>query len=146
MYKVECVPLSKEHISQVHEIASLSFHSPWSLDAFMEELLNPIARYVVAVQDKRVLGFGGMWLIIDEAHITNIAVHPEFRNLKLGSLILKNLIDLSEKEGAFAMTLEVRVSNINAQKLYGKYNFKAAGIRKAFYQDNREDCLIMWRR
>ena len=146
MNKVECIPLTKDHILEVYEIQCLSFHSPWSMDALKDELLNPTARYVVAIKDKKVLGFGGMWLILDEAHITNIAVHPEYRNLKVGSLILGNLIAVGEKEGILAMTLEVRVSNINAQKLYSKYNFMTAGRRKAFYPDNKEDCLIMWRR
>lgn len=146
MSKVQCVPLTKGHVLEVYEIECLSFHSPWSIEALTEELLNPTARYVVAVKDSKVLGFGGMWLILDEAHITNIAVHPEYRNLKLGSLILESLIRIGEEEGTLAMTLEVRVSNINAQKLYGKYNFITAGRRKAFYQDNKEDCLIMWRR
>ena len=146
MNKVECIPLTKDHILEVYEIQCLSFHSPWSMDALKDELLNPTARYVVAIKDKKVLGFGGMWLILDEAHITNIAVHPEYRNLKVGSLILGSLIAVGEKEGILAMTLEVRVSNINAQKLYSKYNFMAAGRRKAFYPDNKEDCLIMWRR
>jgi len=146
MSKIECVPLNKDHILQVYEIECLSFYSPWSINSLMDELLSPIARYVVAIKDKKVLGFGGMWLILDEAHITNIAVHPEFRNLKVGSLILESLITDSKKEGASSMTLEVRVSNINAQKLYSKYNFVTSGTRKAFYQDNKEDCLIMWRR
>ena len=146
MNKIECVPLTKDHILEVFEIECLSFSSPWSINALKDELLNSAARYVVAIKDEKVLGFGGMWLILDEAHITNIAVHPEYRNLKLGSLILESLIGVGEKEGTLAMTLEVRVSNINAQKLYSKYNFISKGRRKAFYPDNKEDCLIMWRR
>ena len=146
MTSIKCIPLTKDHIKEVYDIECLSFHIPWSIDALKDELLNPTARYVVAVLDKRVIGFGGMWLILDEAHITNIAVHPEYRNLKVGSLILENLISVGEAEGTIAMTLEVRVSNINAQKLYSKYNFITAGRRKAFYQDNKEDCLIMWRK
>ena len=146
MSKIECVPFNNDHIIQVYDIESLSFNSPWSINALMDELVNSSARYVVAIKDKKVVGFGGMWLILDEAHITNIAVHPDYRNLKIGSLILENLILAGEKEGTLAMTLEVRVSNVNAQKLYSKYNFIAAGRRKAFYQDNKEDCLIMWRK
>jgi [ribosomal protein S18]-alanine N-acetyltransferase len=146
MSKIECVPLTKDHLLQVYEIECVSFHSPWSIDALNQELLNPTARYVVAIKDKKVIGFGGMWLILDEAHITNIAVHPAYRNLKIGSLILESLIQIGEEEGILSMTLEVRVSNINAQRLYGKYNFIVAGRRKAFYQDNKEDCLIMWRK
>ena len=146
MNKIECVPFNNDHILEVYEIESLSFNSPWSINALMDELVNSAARYVVAIKDKKVIGFGGMWLILDEAHITNIAVHPDYRNLKVGSLILESLIHAGEKQGTLAMTLEVRVSNINAQKLYSKYNFIVDGRRKAFYQDNKEDCLIMWRR
>ena len=146
MNRIECVPLTKDHILEVFEIECLSFKSPWSIEALKDELLNSAAKYIVAIKDKKVLGFGGMWLILDEAHITNIAVHPKYRNLKLASLILESLISVAEQECALSMTLEVRVSNINAQKLYNKYNFITAGRRKAFYQDNKEDCLIMWRR
>jgi len=146
MNKIECIPMTKDHIQEVYEIECLSFHSPWSIDALKDEFINPIARYVVAIKDKKVIGFGGMWLILDEAHITNIAVYPKYRNLKVGSLILESLIGVGEIEGVIAMTLEVRASNVNAQRLYSKYNFVTSGRRKAFYQDNKEDCLIMWRR
>ena len=146
MSKIECIPMNETHIDEVFEISCKSFHSPWSKDAIADELLNPTARYVVAIQDGKVLGYGGMWIIVDEGHITNIAVHPEHRKLNLGSIILENLIKISQLEKVIGLTLEVRVSNINAQKLYNKYNFVQEGRRKAFYQDNKEDCLIMWRR
>ena len=146
MNEIKCIPLTSEHVLAVYEIERLSFLSPWSIDSLREEIINPAARYVVAVWGEKVLGFGGMWLIIDEAHITNIAVHPNYRNVKVGSLILENMIYESKREGISAMTLEVRASNVHAQKLYTEHNFVTEGRRKAFYQDNKEDCLIMWRR
>ncbi len=145
MNSINCTPMREIHIEAVHQIDILSFHTPWSEQSMLAELSNPSARYLVALKEDKVVGFGGMWFVLDEAQITNIAIHPDYRNLGIGSILLENLIKLSLKENINSITLEVRKSNINAQKLYTKFNFTVEGERKGFYLDNKEDCLIMWK-
>ncbi|HEX6479624.1 MAG TPA: ribosomal protein S18-alanine N-acetyltransferase [Ktedonobacteraceae bacterium] len=91
-----------------------------------------------------IVGFAGLWLMVDEAHITTIAMHPDYRRQGLGELMLASLIDISYDIGAKWVTLEVRVSNYAAQNLYRKYGFREAGLRHRYYSDNQEDALIMW--
>ncbi len=91
-----------------------------------------------------IIGFAGLWLMVDEAHITTIAVHPDYRGRGLGELELASLIDIAIQIGAKWVTLEVRVSNYVAQNLYRKYGFREAGMRRRYYSDNQEDALIMW--
>ncbi len=91
-----------------------------------------------------IIGFAGLWLMVDEAHITTIAIHPDFRRRGLGEFLLVSLIDIAYSIGAKWVTLEVRVSNYNAQNLYRKYGFREAGVRHRYYSDNQEDALIMW--
>lgn len=91
-----------------------------------------------------IVGFAGLWLMVDEAHITTIATHPDFRHRGLGELLLTSLFDIAYDIGARQVTLEVRVSNTVAQNLYRKYGFREAGIRRRYYSDNQEDALIMW--
>jgi [ribosomal protein S18]-alanine N-acetyltransferase len=91
-----------------------------------------------------IIGFAGLWLMVDEAHITTIAMHPNYRRLGLGEFMLVSLIDIAYAINAKWVTLEVRVSNYNAQNLYRKYGFREAGLRHRYYSDNQEDALIMW--
>jgi ribosomal-protein-alanine N-acetyltransferase len=91
-----------------------------------------------------IVGFAGLWLMVDEAHVTTIAMHPDFRRRGLGELMLTSLVDISYEIGAKWVTLEVRVSNDPAQALYHKYGFREAGVRHRYYSDNQEDALIMW--
>ncbi len=91
-----------------------------------------------------IIGFAGLWLMVDEAHITTIAIHPDYRRRGLGEFLLVNLIDIAYTIGAKWVTLEVRVSNTTAQNLYHKYGFREAGVRRRYYSDNQEDALIMW--
>lgn len=91
-----------------------------------------------------IIGFAGLWLMVDEAHITTIAMHPDFRRKGLGEFLLVNLIDIAYDIGAKWVTLEVRVSNYIAQNLYRKYGFHEKGLRQKYYSDNQEDALIMW--
>ena len=105
------------------------------------------SRPVATIQSPNLLsiiGFAGLWLMVDEAHITTIAMHPNFRRLGLGEFMLVSLIDISYNIGAKWVTLEVRVSNFTAQNLYRKYGFREAGLRHRYYSDNQEDALIMW--
>ncbi len=146
MIDVEVVKMTAEHIDDVMVIEKLSFSTPWSRDAFVEEISNnKFARYLCARANGKVIGYAGFWKVCDEGHITNIAVHPEFRKNKVGSILMERLLDAAVKEGVTAVTLEVRKSNIAAQNLYKKFGFKVAGIRKGYYADNGEDALIMWK-
>jgi [ribosomal protein S18]-alanine N-acetyltransferase len=91
-----------------------------------------------------LVGYAGLWLMVDEAHITTIAVRPGLRHRGLGEMLMINLAEASATAGAARMTLEVRVSNREAQKLYEKFTFKEEGVRRRYYSDNNEDALIMW--
>lgn len=130
----------------VLEVSSLSLKESWSKEAFSKELSNPLAKYIIAKSDDRIIGFAGVWIIVDEGHITNIAVHPDFRGQGIGSKLVYSLVEKSKTFGCNALTLEVRSSNIVAQNLYEKFGFISEGIRKNYYEDNKEDALIMWKR
>jgi ribosomal-protein-alanine N-acetyltransferase len=101
---------------------------------------GPVARPDLA----SIIGFAGLWQTIDEAHVTTIATHPDYRGRGIGELMLSSLIDIAYQVGARFVTLEVRVSNYVAQNLYRKYGFEGRGIRRRYYSDNHEDALIMW--
>ncbi len=123
------------------------FSMPWSLQAFRDELSkNDAAFYLVAIVSDEIIGFAGLWGILDEGHITNVAVHPDFRKKGIGALMLAKLIELSCEAGITSHTLEVRRSNEAAIDLYKKFDFKIGGIRKEYYSDNLEDALILWRK
>lgn len=130
-------------IDAVNEIEHLSFTVPWSKDAFAQEMENRCARYIIVEYQGRVAAYAGMWLVIDEGHITNVAVHPDFRGKGLGEIAMRALIKLGADTGLRYMTLEVRRSNAVAQSLYRKLGFVDVGFRKRYYPDNREDALIM---
>ncbi len=106
--------------------------------------LSLLSSRPVALEVASIVGFAGLWLMVDEAHVTTIALHPEYRGRGLGELLLVNLIDISYDIGAKWVTLEVRISNYTAQNLYRKYGFREAGLRHRYYSDNQEDALIMW--
>lgn len=138
-------PMEVTDLPQIEELEVLSFPTPWPRQAFYDELLrNPFARYTVLTIGGKVVGYCGCWLILDEAHITNIALHPDYRGRGLGEALLRYVISFTKMLGATKMTLEVRVSNFIAQSLYEKIGFKRSGIRRGYYTDNHEDAIIMW--
>jgi len=131
-------------IPAVHAIESRSFSTPWPSYAFRQEIeTNRLARYIVARDEERIVGYAGIWLMVDEAHITTFAVAPDRRRRGIGEALLIALLRMSGQVGASVATLEVRVSNMPARKLYEKYGFRPAGIRPRYYTDNNEDALIM---
>jgi len=138
--------LSKENIDKIIEIEQSAYGKHhWSRESFLNELSNNLSVYFGAFDDKNnLLGYGGCWVIIEEAHITNVAVLPDFRRQNIGETILNSIIKHCYENGVKYLTLEVRVSNIAAIGLYEKYGFKSLGTRKHYYQDNDEDALIMW--
>lgn len=139
-------PMRLRDLDQVLRIERLSFSSPWSRAAFLSELLeNDRARYIVARIGDQVVGYTGMWIVIDEGHITNVAVHPHWRNRGIATQLLGALEEIARANGVRRMTLEVRKSNVVAHTLYEKLGFRDAGIRRAYYRDNNEDAIIMWK-
>jgi len=138
--------MEKKDIDQVMEIESIAYGKFfWPSEAFVTELENELGHYFVAEgENDRIVGYAGFWLIYDEAHITTIAIHPDFRRQGLGDKLLQKMIETGYEKNVKWFTLEVRASNIAAQNMYYKYNFKSLGLRKKYYQDNDEDALIMW--
>ncbi|MBW5448314.1 ribosomal-protein-alanine N-acetyltransferase [Cohnella sp. CFH 77786] len=137
--------MTLDDIGTIVQIERESFTAPWSEEAFRTELTqNHFARYMVLERDGTVIGYGGMWLIVDEAHITNIAIRQPFRGQGLGERLLREMMRTASWLGAKRITLEVRVSNDTAQSLYRKAGFYPSGLRPGYYSDNREDALIMW--
>lgn len=139
-------PMRYGDLDQVVEIERRSFPTPWTRQAFVSELRdNAYAYYVVARLGGAVIGYAGMWVLLDEAHITNIAVHPDHRRRGVGHLLLAELERLAAERGARRMTLEVRPSNKAALRLYERHGFRASGRRPRYYADTGEDAIIMWK-
>jgi ribosomal-protein-alanine N-acetyltransferase len=154
-----------EDIDAMTELDATCFSAPWSRASFEAELTtNQLAWYLVAEEmvpkgeDTNselnpegeddgvglIIGYAGLWAIEDEGHITNVAVHPDYRRMHLGHILVDMLIDQTRKEGLKRFTLEVRVSNHAAIALYEQFGFVSAGLRKGYYEDNNEDAMIMW--
>src|ERR687887_1636377 len=144
-YPVIIENMTLDDVAAVQEVERASFPVPWPANAFRHELTqNKNAHYIVAREGDRIVGYAGLWLSLDEAHITTFAVLPDYRRRKIGERMLLSLFERAEKLGAEWMTLEVRASNLPAQRLYEKYGFRPAGIRRRYYSDNNEDAIIMW--
>lgn len=135
--------LDKECIERVLEIERLSFPNPWNLGMFEREIALSISSFFVALLDDEVVGYGGYWRVEDEAHITNIAIDPKFRNRGFGKRILKYLLEDMKRLDISKVLLEVRESNVSARKLYEKYDFKVTGIRPRYYVN--ESAMLMER-
>lgn len=135
-----------EDVPRVYEIEVASFKTPWTVDAFEKEITtNQLAIYHVITVDYCIVGFAGMWAVIDELHITNIAIAPDYRGKGLSNLLMQALFDYAQTNQFASMTLEVRTTNAVAIGLYEKYNFVTLGVRKGYYLDTGEDALIMWK-
>lgn len=127
------------------EIEKKSFTVPWPEEAFYQDMTgNPFSLYILIQCNETIVGYCGAWLVMDEAHITNIAVLPEFRGKQLGEALLRKMMLTAIQSGAKTMTLEVRISNHAARSLYKKLGFQEGGIRKNYYTDNFEDAIVMW--
>ncbi len=130
-------------VDGVAAVEAATFPTPWSRDAFASEMKNVAARYLVAEKEGRVIGYAGAWIILDESHITNIAVLKEERGQGIGRALTEGLMQYLSNLGAAYATLEVRKSNEVAQNLYKSLGFIKLGVRKRYYEDNGEDALIM---
>jgi ribosomal-protein-alanine N-acetyltransferase len=146
MFKVKIKPMKKTDIDEVIALEARAYgEHHWSKDSFLSELSNELAKYFsVFNENDELIAYAGCWQILEEAHLTNIAVSPEYRRKSIGEVLLKTIIDECYKNMVKFITLEVRVGNLPAIALYEKYGFKSLGTRKGYYQDNNEDALIMW--
>ncbi|MFC5558965.1 ribosomal protein S18-alanine N-acetyltransferase [Ureibacillus thermophilus] len=138
--------MTVEDVEAVHAIEVESFPTPWSLDSFHYEMrVNPYANYIVAEDETgAIVGYCGMWIVIDSAQITNVAVTKKARGQGIGEGLMREAMRVAKEQKAEMMSLEVRVSNTVAQNLYRKLGFQEGGIRKGYYTDNHEDALVMW--
>ena len=136
--------MRQEDVPQVTAIDREAFPTLWPPANYERELKNGLAHYIDACDEGgNIMGFAGLWMLVDEAHITNIAVWEKHRRQGIGEELLIGIIELAIKLGANLITLEVRASNAEAQKLYGKYGFVRVGLRRGYYTDNREDAVLM---
>lgn len=139
-------PMTLADVDGVLYVEVQSFLTPWSRAAFEAEIReNDLAHYFVAVSGKQIIGYAGMWIIVDEVHVTNVAVLPEHRGCGLGKRLMETMVGHGKKHGAVSMTLEVRISNTIARCLYEGMRFEPRGIRPNYYTDTQEDAIIMWR-
>lgn len=133
-------------VKDVSEIEAKSFATPWSPDAFEQEIRdNKLAVYYVAEEHDRVVGYAGFWDVVGELHITNVAVSPEKRGKGIGDLLMEALVQHASSGDYIALTLEVRVTNTVAINLYKKFGFVSMGVRRGYYTDTKEDAMIMWK-
>ena len=143
---IKIIPMKNEHINDVVYIEESCFHIPWSREDFEKEINeNKMAIYFVALYDDKIVCYAGMWHVVNEGHITNVAVLEEYRQKGIGNSLIKKLIEVANNYEMIGITLEVRMGNVPAQKLYTKYGFKPEGIRKNYYSDTHEDAIIMWK-
>ncbi len=143
---LEIQQMTQEHIDDVLTIEQSCFALPWTREDFEREMTeNKLAIYIIAVLDGKIVGYAGMWHVVTEGHITNVAVLQEYRKQGIGNALIEEIIRIAEQREMIGITLEVRISNIAAQKLYTKYGFRPEGFRKKYYQDTKEDAIIMWK-
>ena len=137
------IEMASEHVSALAQIEKQCFSTPWSENALAEEIENPNARFFVALCGEQVAGYIGAHNIVGEVYITNVAVAPDYRWQGVATQLIERLVEISRAEKAEFITLEVRENNTSAQELYEKQGFGVVGKRKAFYENPREDAILM---
>ncbi|WP_440896781.1 ribosomal protein S18-alanine N-acetyltransferase [Amphibacillus sp. Q70] len=138
-------PMGLSDLDQVENIEKRSFKTIWTKKLYQRELIeNKFAHYFVIEKQKNMIGFCGIWLVLDEAQVTNIAIDPAYRGQGYGALLFQYMLKRAIVKGAVNLSLEVRKSNKQAQRLYQKFGLQPAGIRKNYYTDNNEDAIVMW--
>lgn len=143
---LEIIEMKEEHIDDVLAVEEICFHIPWTRADFQREVNdNKMAIYRVAVVNGKIVGYAGMWHVVNEGQITNVAVLPEYRRYGIGKAIMEEFIKIAQDYEMIGITLEVKISNLPAQKLYTKFGFKPEGFRKNYYKDTNEDAIIMWK-
>lgn len=136
--------MKENDVARVAELERICFRTPWSYNSLLGELSNDVAYYIVAVDGDLIIGYAGVWIMFDEAHMTNIAVDPDYRKRGVATGMILSLMKEGLKRGAERMTLEVRENNHSAQRLYASLGFAYAGMRKHYYTDTGENALILW--
>ncbi len=146
---IEIQPLTEKELSQALELDDICFGGLWSLEGYKREIESPNSCLLTVSlnlgETKKVIGLGCFWAVLEEAHITILAIHPDYQGRGLGSLLLKNLLEEAYNRGLERATLEVAESNKKAINLYKKFGFKEAGRRKKYYQKTGEDAIILWK-
>src|ERR671935_2146625 len=143
--ELEITPMRRRHLRGVMAIERAVYPRPWSPNLFLSEMSDLRNRaYLVARIGKDLVGYGGVMCYGEEAHVTTIAVDPTYHRRKIGSRLLFELMQEAIRMGARAVSLEVRVSNWGAQRLYSRFGFRPVGIRKNYYQETGEDAVVMW--
>lgn len=146
MPKIQIAKMTLDDVEGVYEVEKTSFPIPWPIESIKSELSNLLATYLVAKVDDKVAGYMGVWFVMDECHITNLAVHEDFRRMGIATKLIDEILKLCKEHQTQTAILEVRVNNFVAQSLYSKYGFKPEIIRKGYYKnpDNtREDAIVM---
>ncbi|MBN1621708.1 MAG: ribosomal protein S18-alanine N-acetyltransferase [Endomicrobiales bacterium] len=141
MPELKFLPFGKEHIPEVLSIENLSFPEPWSREMFEREISLPISRFFIAKTDYRIVGYTGYWKILNEAHLTNLAIHPEYRGMGLGRKLLAYVINNVTQQDIEKILLEVRESNEAAKRLYISMGFNVTGLRPKYY--GTENAVLM---
>ena len=139
--KTKIKPLTLELVDGVYEVELSCFSHPWEKKSFVDEVNNPLARYFVLISDNEVIGYAGLWHIIDEGHITNIAIKKDFQGKGFSNLLMDELIKYKSENKLSFLTLEVRESNVKARNLYEKFDFKEIGRRQNYYENNETAIL-----
>lgn len=144
MANIRISPLEERHLPRVLEIEVSSQSCPWSEESFRNEIKTDHGIFIVAEEGTEIVGFAGVWVVVDEAHIITVAVDEDHRRKGVANKLITELLLRAQSVGATCSTLEVRAGNEPAKKLYESIGFKPAGIRKRYYPDNKEDAVIMW--
>ena len=142
--KIEFRRMQTSDADEIAAIEEMTFAMPWSRKDFWAEAVNENAIYIVGTIDDKVAAYAGAWISFEEAQVTNVAVHPDYRGQGIGTILFAKLVEEVKTKGVTAITLEVRPSNNAAIKLYENFGLKSVGRRKGYYLDNGEDALIMW--
>ena len=143
--EISIIPLDEASLDAVVAIEQTCFPEPWSRCLFVQEIRHESSVFVVMRSDDTVIGYGGYWRVLDEAHITNVAIVPARRRQGYGSMLLKWLLESARKHGVTRATLEVRESNMAAKKMYAKFGFESVALRRGYYAATRENAVIMWK-
>jgi len=144
--EVEVREIRFSDLDEISEIEKICFSLPWSKEMIAQELLNKMAYYQCATVNGKVIGYMGMWKIVDEGHVTNVAVLPEYRKKGIASQLISKMIEVCKCSEIYNITLEARESNLDAISLYEKFGFKSAGKRPNYYQKPNEDAVVMWKK
>src|SRR6202140_1511081 len=138
-------PMRESDVPVIQEIEKEIFSTPWPRNSYYRELASRnTAHYIVLRRDADIIGYGGMWRMYDEAHVTTIGVRHDLQHRGYGRILFAGLVQAAYDMGAKWITLEVRTTNENAMKMYEGFSFKVIGRRKGYYTDNGEDAIVMW--